>query len=133
MAQQQLTSGLIGKVRLTVCDADTAQALGSGDVPVLGTPRVIALAEAATVLATARALDSGDTTVGVRVELDHRAPTPVGHRVVAQALLVTVTGRRLVFEVTVRDEDDDLVVADGRVERIVVDRARFVAKATGGS
>jgi predicted thioesterase len=133
MAQQQLTAGLTAKVRLTVSDADTAQALGSGDVPVLGTPRVVALAEAATVLATARALESGDTTVGVRVEFDHRAPTPVGHQVVAEALLTTVTGRRLVFEVTVRDEDDDLVVADGRVERIVVDRGRFVAKATGGS
>ena len=133
MPQHQLAAGLTAKVRLTVGDADTAQALGSGDVPVLGTPRVVALAEAATVLATARALESGDTTVGVRVELDHRAPTPVGHQVVAEAVLTSVTGRRLVFEVTVRDEDDDLVVADGRVERIVVDRGRFVAKATGGS
>jgi predicted thioesterase len=131
MAQHELTAGLTAKVRLTVGDADTAQALGSGDVPVLGTPRVVALAEAATVLATARVLDSGETTVGVRVEIDHRAPTPVGHEVVAEAVLVEVVGRRLVFEVTVREED--LVVADGRVERIVVDRHRFVAKATGGS
>lgn len=128
---QQLTAGLTAKVRLTVGDADTAQALGSGDVPVLGTPRVVALAEAATVLATARVLEPGETTVGVRVEVDHRAPTPVGHEVVAEAVLVEVVGRRLVFEVTVREED--LVVADGRVERIVVDRHRFVAKATGGS
>jgi fluoroacetyl-CoA thioesterase len=129
MAQHPLSSGLTAQVKLTVTDADTAQALGSGDVPVLGTPRVVALVEAATVLATARALESGETTVGVRVELDHRAPTPVGHEVVADALLVSVTGRRLVFDVTVRE--DDLVVAEGRVERIVVDRSRFVERALG--
>jgi fluoroacetyl-CoA thioesterase len=128
---QQLTAGLTAKVQLTVGDADTAQALGSGDVPVLGTPRVVALVEAATVAATARVLQPGQTSVGVRVELDHKSPTPVGHQVVAEAMLTSVDGRRLVFEVTVRE--DDLVVADGRVERIIVDRHRFVEKATGGS
>jgi predicted thioesterase len=126
---QQLTAGLTAKVQLTVRDADTAQALGSGDVPVLGTPRVVALAEAATVAATARVLESGQTTVGVRVELDHRSPTPVGRSVVAEALLTRVDGRRLTFEVTVRD--GDTVAAEGRVERVLVDRHRFVEKATG--
>ncbi|BCJ77613.1 thioesterase [Catellatospora sp. IY07-71] len=126
---QQLTAGLTAKVQLTVSDADTAQALGSGDVPVLGTPRVIALAEAATVAATARVLESGQTTVGVRVELDHRSATPVGRSVVAEALLTKVDGRRLTFEVTVRD--GDTVAAEGRVERVLVDRHRFVEKATG--
>ena len=123
-----LTPGLSAQVRLKVSDADTAQALGSGDVPVLGTPRVLALAEAATVVATARQLPAGTTTVGVRVELDHRSPTPVGRTVVAAASLTEVEGRRLVFDVTVHDED--LLVADGRVERILVDRHRFVEKAT---
>lgn len=125
---QQLTAGLTAKVQLTVSDADTAQALGSGDVPVLGTPRVVALAEAATVAATARVLESGQTTVGVRVELDHRSATPVGRSVVAEALLTKVDGRRLTFEVTVRDGDS--VAAEGRVERVLVDRHRFVEKAT---
>ena len=125
-----LTPGLIARVELRVGDADTAQALGSGDVPVLGTPRVLALAEAATVAATATLLPPGSTSVGVHVQLDHRSPTPVGRIVVAEALLVRSEGRRLTFEVTVRDED--LVVADGQVERIIVDRARFVEKATGG-
>jgi predicted thioesterase len=63
------------------------------------------------------------------VELDHRSPTPVGRTVVAAASLTQVEGRRLVFEVTVHDED--LLVADGQVERILVDRHRFVEKATG--
>jgi fluoroacetyl-CoA thioesterase len=126
------TSGWVGavtRVQLTVTDADTAQAVGSGDVPVLGTPRVLALVEAATVGATANRLPPGATTVGIRIELEHRAPTAVGRTVIAEARLAKADGRRLTFEVSVRDGDD--VVADGRVERVVVDRQRFVQKAFG--
>jgi len=121
--------GSAARVELTVTDADTAQALGSGDVPVLATPRLLALAEAATVAATARKLPPGATTVGTRVELDHRAATPVGHTVVAEARLSKVDGRRLMFEFAVRDGAE--VVADGRVERALVDRHRFVERAFG--
>ncbi|MEH0974752.1 hotdog domain-containing protein [Micromonospora sp. CPCC 205546] len=126
-----LTPGLIARVELTVTDADTAQAVGSGDVPVLGTPRVLALAEAATVAATATRMPAGSTTVGTRVELDHRAATPVGRTVVAQARLTEVEGRRLRFEVSVHDGDE--TVAEGRVERVLVDRQRFVARAMRSS
>ncbi|GAB4104316.1 hotdog domain-containing protein [Micromonospora taraxaci] len=119
--------GLTAQVELTVTDADTAQAVGSGDVPVLGTPRVLALAEAATVAATATGMPPGSTTVGTRVELEHLAPTVVGRTVRAQALLATVDGRRLSFEVTVSDGDQ--TVARGRVDRIMVDRQRFVERA----
>ncbi|MEU7778689.1 thioesterase family protein [Micromonospora parva] len=122
-----LAPGLTAQVELTVTDADTAQAVGSGDVPVLGTPRVLALAEAATVAATATGMPSGSTTVGTRIELEHLAPTVVGRTVRAQALLAAVDGRRLSFEVTVSDGDQ--TVARGRVERILVDRARFVERA----
>lgn len=123
--------GLSARVELTVTDADTAQAVGSGDVPVLGTPRVLALAEAATVAATATRMPAGSTTVGVRVELDHRAATPVGRTVAAQARLTKVEGRRLLFEVAVLDGDD--TVAEGRVERLLVDRQRFVERAARAS
>ncbi|MFD6568378.1 thioesterase family protein [Micromonospora profundi] len=119
--------GLTAQVELTVTDADTAQAVGSGDVPVLGTPRVLALAEAATVAATATWMPSGSTTVGTRVELEHLAPTVVGRTVRAQAVLAAVDGRRLSFEVTV--SDDTQTVARGRVDRIMVDRQRFVDRA----
>jgi fluoroacetyl-CoA thioesterase len=121
--------GLTARVELTVTDSDTAQALGSGDVPVLGTPRVLALVEAATVVATAQRMPAGMTTVGMRVELDHKAPTPVGRTVVAQAQLAKVDGRRLLFEVTVTD--GSATVAEGRVERVLVDRHKFVEKAFG--
>ncbi|MCW6006913.1 thioesterase [Micromonospora sp. CPCC 205371] len=121
--------GLTARVELTVTDADTAQAVGSGDVPVLGTPRVLALAEAATVAATATRMAPGMTTVGVRVELDHKAPTPVGRTVAALAKLAKVDGRRLLFEVVVID--GKTTVAEGRVERVLVDRHTFVERAFG--
>ena len=121
--------GAAAQLELTVTDADTAQALGSGDVPVLATPRVLALAEAATVRALARHLATGTTTVGSRIDLEHLAPTPVGHTVISQARLAKVDGRRLTFEVTVRD--GDAVVAQVRVERVLVDRQRFLAAAFG--
>ncbi len=127
MQEQPFAPGLTAQVELTVTDADTAQAVGSGDVPVLGTPRVLALAEAATVAATATRMPGGSTTVGVRVELDHRAPTPVGRTVVARARLAKVDGRRLLFEVSVAE--GDTTVAEGRVERLLVDRQRFVERA----
>ncbi len=120
----RVVTGLSARVELVVGEADTALAVGSGDVPVLATPRVVALAEEATVAAVAPALDDGETTVGTRVELDHLAATPVGKTVVAEARLVTVHRRRLRFAVEVRE--GDRVVAEGTVTRAVVDRDRFL-------
>ena len=129
MELPEFAPGLSAKVELTVTDADTAQALGSGDVPVLGTPRVLALAEAATVAATARQMPGGVTTVGTRAEIDHRVPTPLGRRVAATATLAEVDGRKLLFDVEVRDGDQ--IVAQVKVERVLLDRQRFIAKALG--
>jgi predicted thioesterase len=112
-------------VSATVTEADTARALGSGDVDVLGTPRVLALAEAATVRAAAASLAPGQTSVGTHVELDHLAPSPVGATVRAEAQLVDRTARRLTFEV--RLTQDGRPMATGRVTRAVVDRDRFGA------
>ncbi len=123
-----LSAGLSAAVELIVTDADTATAVGSGDVPVLATPRVVALVEAATVAAVAPHLDRASTTVGTRVELDHHAPTLIGATVVAEARLSTVDGRKLSFEVVLRE--GTAVTAQGRVDRVVVDRERFLAKAS---
>jgi fluoroacetyl-CoA thioesterase len=122
-----LQPGLASRVELDVTDADTAQALGSGDVPVLATPRVLAMAEAATVAALAGRLEPGATTVGTHVELDHVTATAVGRRVTVLAVLAKVDGRRLTFDIVVRDGEE--LVAEGRVERVIVDRQRFMAKA----
>ncbi|MFD0801044.1 thioesterase family protein, partial [Streptomonospora algeriensis] len=72
-----ITEGLHGSADLLVGPQDTALALGSGDAEVLGTPRVLALAEEATVAATAGELDEGATTVGTEVALSHLAASAV--------------------------------------------------------
>lgn len=112
-------------MRHEVTDADSAVALGSGDVPVLGTPRVVALCEAATVAALRGTLADGETSVGSRVELDHLRPSYAGASVTASAVLDAVDGRRLDFRVEVAE--GETVVARGRVVRVVVDAARFSA------
>lgn len=121
------TPGLVGRATLLVADADTAVAIGSGDVPVLSTPSVVALAERASVHAVAGELAPGTTTVGSEVQLAHVAPTPVGAEVTADATLENVDGRRLVFRVSVNDNRG--LVAAGRITRVVVERARFIEKA----
>ena len=125
-----LAPGLEAAFRHTVTEADTAAAVGSGEVPVLATPRVLALAERATVAAVAGALEAGATTVGNRVELDHLAPSPVGAEVAVQAVLERVEGRRLVFSVRLLEGDREM--ARGLVTRVVVDAAAFVRDAGGG-
>jgi predicted thioesterase len=126
-----LDPGLRASFRYVVTDADTALALGSGDVPVLGTPRVVALAERATCAAVADHITADLTTVGTQVAVDHVAPTPVGGAVTVDAVLEAVDGRRLTFGVRVRDEERD--VARGRVVRTLVTRDRFVETAQSGS
>ena len=122
-----LEPGLEATFRHTVTEADTAAAVGSGEVPVLATPRVLALAERATVAAVAGVLEAGATTVGTRVELDHLVPSPVGSELEVQAVLERVAGRRLVF--AVRRGDGDRPGASGRVTRVVVDSAAFLRDA----
>src|SRR3954466_1538416 len=99
MELPEFAPGLSARVELTVTDADTAQALGSGDVPVLATPRLLALAEAATVGATASRMPPGATSVGTRIELDQKAPPAIGRAVTAEARLSKADGRRLFFEI----------------------------------
>ncbi len=125
----RLRPGLSATATLVVSDTDTAIAHRSGDVPVLATPRVVGLAEQATVHAVSEVLDEGQTTVGFRVQLDHLAPTPVGGEVVAEATLEAVESRRLTFRVAVNDGRG--LVAAGRITRVVVDRERFLERTAG--
>jgi fluoroacetyl-CoA thioesterase len=121
--------GLEENAQETVTQAMTAESLGSGDVPVLGTPAVLALVERLAVAATSGRLDPGATTVGTRAELDHLAPTPVGAMISARCRLEAADGRtlRFAFEVT----DPAGVVARGTHIRVVVQREEFVARAAG--
>jgi len=122
-----VTTGVHGAAELLVTDADTALALGSGDVAVLGTPRLVALCEQAACSAVADRLKPDETTVGLRVELTHVAPTRVGSSVRAEATLERTDGRRLVFTVSASDACG--LVAAGKLTRVVVRRAEFMEKA----
>ena len=119
-----LEPGLQATVEEEVSDEMTAGALGSGDVPVLATPAVLALAEAAAVSCVAGRLDTGETTVGTSAELAHLAPTPVGSRVTAVATLEAADGSTLRFSFEVHDPAG--VVARGTHTRVVVQRDRFL-------
>ncbi|WP_377272978.1 thioesterase family protein [Peterkaempfera sp. SMS 1(5)a] len=114
-------------MRHEVTDNDTAAAVGSGDVPVLATPRLIAWLEAATVRAAASFIRPGETTVGTAVRIEHVRATGVGGRVevVAEAR-ADAAGRRLTFLVRASDDSGELV-ATGEIDRVVVDRQRFLA------
>lgn len=119
----ELQPGRRASVSLTVGDDDTAIALGSGDVPVLGTPAVLALAERAAVAAVSDELDAEQTTVGSWVQLHHVKPSRVGAEVQASAELTGVTGPRLEFSISVTEGDTEVARVEHR--RVVVDRARF--------
>jgi predicted thioesterase len=112
---------------LSVTPEDTALALGSGEVEVLATPRVVALCEQATVEALADRIGSGQTSVGFRVEITHLVPVLAGTRVVAAAVLEKVEGKRLTFNVSVTDKCG--LVAAGRITRVLVDKDSFMEKA----
>ena len=124
-----LRPGLAAAVELVVSESDTALALRTGDVTVLATPRVVTLAEEASVMAIEGELAEGSTSVGYRVQLDPLAPTAVGGKVRAEATLESIEGRRLTFRVSVNDGHG--LVAAGRITRVIVERSRFIDKASG--
>jgi predicted thioesterase len=104
--------------------------MGSGDVDVLATPRLLALAEAATIQAVAGDLPEAETTVGSRVQLQHLRPTPVGREVTVHARLREVEGRLLRFDV-VAEHSDGTVAASGQITRVIVRRELFLERARG--
>ncbi|MGH9065669.1 MAG: thioesterase family protein [Acidimicrobiales bacterium] len=120
--------GLAGRAVLVVTEADTATAMGSGDVPVLGTPRLIALCEEASCRALDDELEPGTTSVGWRVQFDHLAPTAVGGQVVVDAVLERVEGRRLTFALSASDASG--LVGAGKVTRVLVDVESFLRRPT---
>lgn len=121
-----LQEGLTHTSSVTVSDANTAIAHGSGDMPVLATPAMMALMENAAMLAVADELPKGSTTVGGHIESSHLKPSPIGAQVTATATLDKVDGRKLHFSVVARQ--GDTVIGEGTHLRFVVDRERFLSK-----
>ena len=116
---------------LTVSDAHTAQAMGSGDMPVLATPVMIALMENAAMLAVDQELPEEKTTVGSHIAVTHLKPSPLGAEIFATAELTEVDGRRLTFHVVAMqlspESEDEVLIGEGTHVRYIVDRQRFLA------
>ena len=123
-----MEQGQSAMLEFEVTEADTAAAVGSGDLPVLGTPRLLAWCEAATCAAIARGLGDSRTSVGTRVALEHLAASPVGERLRVEATVAYVDGRLVRFTVAASHLSDGKVVGTGEVTRVVVDRERFLAR-----
>lgn len=121
-----IENGLTHTSTLLVTANDTAIALGSGDMPVLATPRMIALMENAAMLAVAPSLEEGQTTVGGHIESSHLKPSKVGAEVSATATLVKVEGKKLYFYV--KATMGDVTIGEGTHLRFIVDGEKFTSK-----
>lgn len=126
-----LETGIKGSVSCTVTENDTAKALGSGGLDVLSTPKLIALMENASLLLVRPYLDEGMDTVGTQLNVKHLAATPVGMTVRAEAELIEIDRRRLVFSVKAWDEVE--LVGKGTHERFIVDMKKFTDKCNAKS
>ncbi|BAF59848.1 predicted thioesterase [Pelotomaculum thermopropionicum SI] len=124
---RELSFGLEGEARTTVDENNTAIAHGSGSSRVFATPAMIGLMEKAALSSVDPLLEAGLTTVGIRVDVKHKAATPVGMEVVAKSRLVEVDGKRLVFEVSAWDEAG--LIGTGIHERFIVKHESFIKKA----
>lgn len=121
-----ITKGLRGEASVIVNESSIASKLGSGSLPVFGTPALIALMERAAVNALRPHLDEGQDSVGVAVNVRHLAATPMGKRVQAEAQVTAVEGKRIIFAVKAYDAVE--MVGEGTHERVLVDRDSFMWK-----
>ena len=121
-----LEIGIKGSSSCTVTLNDTAKALGSGGLDVLSTPKLIALMENAALLSVRPYLEEGSDTVGTLLNVKHLAATPVGMTVRAEAVLIEIDRRRLVFSVNAWEEVE--LVGEGTNERFIVDMEKFTNK-----
>ena len=123
----ELKPGSAATIERIVGERETSAAAGTSDVAMLSTPNLILFAEQAIWAALDGRLDPGTSAVEHRVEISHLAPTPVGAKVRAEAVLEAVEGRRLVFRVSVSDERG--LVAAGRFTRVIVSKDKFTERA----
>lgn len=121
-----LEKGLTHTSRTMVSVANTAAALGSGDMDVFATPAMVALMENAAMRCVASHLPEGSTTVGSHMDIIHVKPSALGASVEATAELTEVDGRKLTFHVLACEGDK--LIGEGTHVRYVVDRERFLAK-----
>lgn len=118
--------GLKHESQVVVSQSNTAKALGSGDMEVFATPAMVALMENAAMMAVAKNLDEGASSVGVEISTSHIKASALGATITASAELVAIDGRKLSFKVRAWDEAG--TIGEGNHTRFVVDREKFLSK-----
>ena len=118
--------GAKGRADMTVTQDKTAAAVGSGSLAVFATPWMCAMMELAACNALAPYYDEGQSSVGTKLEITHDAATPLDMKVCAEAEVVEVDRRRIVFRVAAWDETG--LIGKGAHERFLIDAERFLAK-----
>ncbi len=125
--------GDIYTAALIVAPEHTAAAMGSGDLPVLATPAIIALMENAAMLALKPSLEAGQSSVGTAISVEHLKASPIGARIEAVATVIAIDGRRVEFSVEAREvpgSGDPVPIGRGTHTRFIVDAVRFLGKIT---
>ena len=126
MTEKMIEIGLKHTSELTVTDTVTALKVGSGDMPVLSTPMMMALMENAAMLAVKDRLPEGLTTVGGHIESSHLKPLKIGDVVRAEAEVTKVDGKKIEFKVAAYS--GDTLIGEGTHLRFIVDREKFMSR-----
>ena len=121
-----ITIGIKHAGELTVTESVTARVVGSGDLPVLATPIMMALMENAAMLAVSEELPEGCTTVGGFIESTHLKPSKVGDKVRVIAEVVKVEGKKIEFKVAAYS--GDTLLGEGSHIRYIVEREKFMSR-----
>lgn len=126
MNEMTLAAGICSRQERIVTDTITAKEIGSGELPVLATPYLIALAEETAWRSVAEYLEEGQGTVGTKIEFSHVSATPVSMKIWCESTLTEIDRRRLVFSIKVFDECG--LIGEGMHERFIIDNGRFMEK-----
>ena len=122
----ELKKGIKNKKELTVTGEYTADAWGSGGLPVFATPAMIALMEMTAWESVEPCMEEGYSTVGTHLDVSHLSASPVGSHITCESELVEVDGRRLVFKVSA--SDDAGLIGEGMHERFIINTEKFMAR-----
>lgn len=114
------------KREYTVADGDLAVNMGSGSLRVLATPAIAAWAENTAMKLADMYTDSGATTVGTMITLEHISASPVNAVISVEAELVSIEGRKYGFDI--RAYDAKGLIAHGKHTRFAVYADRFQQK-----